>query len=184
MTAGQSVCLSWCQSPIWGPRTDLCYCENSCGFVDVGRQLWREDWSVIYCCCWSSPAQSRSGLSPAGLKIILHYPNSWDSPNLDALSQGIYRIGTDLTENTAPNSCIAVADHCVVTILLFIQHFPGNEQCSSSRVTVCSHVAGYPRFVGQMDSSFSCSEVFAREGNELPPICTYVLPWQRDDGLL
>jgi hypothetical protein len=37
---------------------------------------------VIYCCCWSLPAQSRSGLSPEGLKTIFCCPNSWNSPNL------------------------------------------------------------------------------------------------------
>jgi hypothetical protein len=51
---------------------------DSCGFA-----VWREDGSVIYCCCWSSPAHSRSGLSPAGLKTLFYCPNSWDSPNLE-----------------------------------------------------------------------------------------------------
>jgi hypothetical protein len=26
--------------------------SSCCGFVDVGRSLWREDGSVIYSCCW------------------------------------------------------------------------------------------------------------------------------------
>jgi hypothetical protein len=55
---------------------------DSCGFVLL-RPLWREDGSVIYCCCWTSPAQSRSGLSPAELKTIFCSPSSWDSPNLE-----------------------------------------------------------------------------------------------------
>jgi hypothetical protein len=33
--------------------------------------LWREDRSVIYNCCWSSPAQSFSSPSPMGLLTIL-----------------------------------------------------------------------------------------------------------------
>jgi hypothetical protein len=37
----------------------------------------------IYCFCWSSLAQSRSGLSPMGLKTIFYCPISWDSPNLE-----------------------------------------------------------------------------------------------------
>jgi hypothetical protein len=40
-------------------------------FVDVGRSLWREDGSVVYNCCWPSPAQS-SGASPAGLITIFY----------------------------------------------------------------------------------------------------------------
>jgi hypothetical protein len=35
---------------------------DSCRFVILKRPVWREDGSVIYCCCWSSPAQSRYGL--------------------------------------------------------------------------------------------------------------------------
>jgi hypothetical protein len=31
---------------------------DSCGFVILERSPWREDGSVISCCCWSSPAQS------------------------------------------------------------------------------------------------------------------------------
>jgi hypothetical protein len=37
----------------------------------------------MYCCCWSSPVQSCSGLSPTGLKIKFYCPNSWDSPKLE-----------------------------------------------------------------------------------------------------
>jgi hypothetical protein len=36
----------------------------------VERPLWREDGSVVYNCCCSSPAQSFSGPIPAGLKTI------------------------------------------------------------------------------------------------------------------
>jgi hypothetical protein len=37
--------------------------SDSCGFVDVGRSLWREGGSVVYNCYWPSTAQSFSGLS-------------------------------------------------------------------------------------------------------------------------
>jgi hypothetical protein len=36
---------------------------DRCRFVILLRPLWREDGSVIYCCCWASPTQS-SFLSP------------------------------------------------------------------------------------------------------------------------
>jgi hypothetical protein len=50
--------------------------SDSCGFVDVGRSLWREDGSVFYNCCGLSPAQSFSGPSPVGLSQIRDFPSS------------------------------------------------------------------------------------------------------------
>jgi hypothetical protein len=55
-TDGQSASLSWNQALIWGLNTTLVLLSDSCGFVDVGRSLWREDGSVICNCCWSLPA--------------------------------------------------------------------------------------------------------------------------------
>jgi hypothetical protein len=46
-------------------------------FVDVGCPLWWEDGSVVYSCCWASPAQSFLGPNPAGHSQI------WDSFNLE-----------------------------------------------------------------------------------------------------
>jgi hypothetical protein len=37
-----------------------------------GRPLWREDGSVVYNCCWPSPAQSFSGPSPFELTTIFY----------------------------------------------------------------------------------------------------------------
>jgi hypothetical protein len=70
-TVSRPVCL-WCQAPIWGVRPDFYYCQDSCGFVDVGLWLWREDGSAVYNCCWPSPAQSFSGPSPLGLVTIFY----------------------------------------------------------------------------------------------------------------
>jgi hypothetical protein len=53
-----------------------------CGFVILLRPFWEEDGSVIYCFCWPSPAQSRSGLSPARLKTIF-YCLIWDFSSLE-----------------------------------------------------------------------------------------------------
>jgi hypothetical protein len=71
-TDGQSASLSWSKAPIWGLRPDLYYVCDSYGFVDVGRSLWREDGSIVYYCCWPSPAQSFSGPSPVGLAAIFY----------------------------------------------------------------------------------------------------------------
>jgi hypothetical protein len=46
------------------------------------RPLSREDGSVVYNFCWTSPAQSLSGQSPAGLNTIF-YCLIRDSPNLE-----------------------------------------------------------------------------------------------------
>jgi hypothetical protein len=35
-TDGQSVSLSWCQAPIWGPRPDFCYLKTVAGFLIWG----------------------------------------------------------------------------------------------------------------------------------------------------
>jgi hypothetical protein len=47
-----------------------------------GRPPWREDGSVVYHCCWFSPAQSFSGSSPTGLMAIFYIfrfetPTTW-----------------------------------------------------------------------------------------------------------
>jgi hypothetical protein len=46
--------------------------SDSCGFVAVGRSLWRKHGSIIYSWCCPSPAQSFSGLCPVGLVTIFY----------------------------------------------------------------------------------------------------------------
>jgi hypothetical protein len=46
--------------------------SDCCGFVDVGNSLWWEDGSVVYNCCWLSPAQSFSRPSHVGLATIFY----------------------------------------------------------------------------------------------------------------
>jgi hypothetical protein len=55
-----------------GLTTRLLLLSDSCGFVDVGCSRWREDGSVIYNCCWPSPAQSVSGPSLVGLATMFY----------------------------------------------------------------------------------------------------------------
>jgi hypothetical protein len=38
-TDGQSDSLSWNKAAIWGLRPDPYYCQDTCGFVGVGRSL-------------------------------------------------------------------------------------------------------------------------------------------------
>jgi hypothetical protein len=66
---GQSANLS-CVAPHLESETRFLLLSASCGFIAVGRPLWREDGLVVYNCCWPSLAQSFSGLSPAGIMTI------------------------------------------------------------------------------------------------------------------
>jgi hypothetical protein len=63
----QPASLSWNKAPIWGLTTRSWLLSDSCGFVGLGRPVWREDRSAVFNCYWPSPAQSFSGPSPVGL---------------------------------------------------------------------------------------------------------------------
>jgi hypothetical protein len=45
------------------------YFTVSCGFVDVGRPLWREGGFVVYNFCWPSSAPSRARAPPYCLRF-------------------------------------------------------------------------------------------------------------------
>jgi hypothetical protein len=74
---GQSVFVS--SPPICDLKTRFLLLSDSCGFVDVGRPLWRKDGSVVHNCCWSSPAHLFLNASPAGL-IAIFYCHRFDTP--------------------------------------------------------------------------------------------------------
>jgi hypothetical protein len=96
-TDGQSASLSWNKAPICGLRPDFYYC----GFVDVGRSLWREDRSVVYNCCWPSPEHSFSGPSVMGLVTIFYcfrFDTSLSVASYDSRGYGGgIRVGNGLT---------------------------------------------------------------------------------------
>jgi hypothetical protein len=68
-SVGQSVFVP---STHLGLTTRFLLLSDSCGFVDVGRSLWQENGSAVYNCCWSSPAQSFLGQSPAELVTVFY----------------------------------------------------------------------------------------------------------------
>jgi hypothetical protein len=68
-TVSRPVCLG-IKHPS-GSYDHIFILSGNCGFIDVGRSLWQEDGSVVYNCCWPSPAQSFLGPSPVGLATIL-----------------------------------------------------------------------------------------------------------------
>jgi hypothetical protein len=55
-----------------GAQDQILLLSDSCGFVDVGRFLWREDGSIVHNYCWPLPAQSFSGPSTVELLTIFY----------------------------------------------------------------------------------------------------------------
>jgi hypothetical protein len=66
--------------------------SDSYGVVDALTE--REDASVAFNCCWASPAQCFSSLSPAGLTAIFYCLNFWVSPNLEGQVMYLFPPGT------------------------------------------------------------------------------------------
>jgi hypothetical protein len=60
------------QSTHLGLTTRSWLLSDICGFVDLGRPLWREDGSAVWSCYWSSPAQSFLDPSIVGLVAIFY----------------------------------------------------------------------------------------------------------------
>jgi hypothetical protein len=65
----QDVLNTLTQAPIWGPRPDFCNCQASCKFCNMARSIWWEGGSVVWNCCWSSPAQTFSYLDVSILRL-------------------------------------------------------------------------------------------------------------------
>jgi hypothetical protein len=133
-TVSRPVCLG--VSIHLGLTTRFLFLSDRCGFVDVGRSLWRENGSAIYNCCWSSPAQSFLGQSPAGLVTIFYClrfetpptwrarspylcppgtgwsgltPRHWVTPPSSCMRSSLYSVGAASTENTASSHyCVSV----------------------------------------------------------------------------
>jgi hypothetical protein len=88
---GQSVLVS---STNLIPKTGFLLLSDSCGFLDVGRFLWRDDGSVVYSCRWSSPAELFSGSSPTEFMTIFYSLRFETPPAWRAKSPCLYPAGT------------------------------------------------------------------------------------------
>jgi hypothetical protein len=62
-TDGQPASLSWNKSTHLGLTTRSLLLSDSCGFVDLGRPLWRENGPIVHNCSWPSPAHGHILLS-------------------------------------------------------------------------------------------------------------------------
>jgi hypothetical protein len=81
-------------SPLRPKIIILIFQLNTCGIGRYVAPLWREDGSVVYCCCWSSPAQSFSGPIPAGLMTTFYCVTFETPPTWRARSPYLYPPGT------------------------------------------------------------------------------------------
>jgi hypothetical protein len=112
-TDAQSASLSCNKAPIWDLRPDFYYCRTVADLLTMGSSLWREDGSVVYNCCWSSPAQSFSGPSSVGLATIFYSLRFETSLFVASCDSQVYsesirpRLHTDRKQNTH-SSCSSV----------------------------------------------------------------------------
>jgi hypothetical protein len=90
-SVGQSVLVS---STHIGLTTRFLLLSDICRCVDVGRSLWRENGSVVYNYCWSSPLQPFFVPSTAGLIITFYCLRFETPPTWRARSQYLYPPGT------------------------------------------------------------------------------------------
>jgi hypothetical protein len=87
------ISSSWQQAP-WDSRLVILFVNwTLVVIVFMSHPLWREDGSVVYSCCWSSPAQSFSGPSPAGLMTTFYCLRFETPPTWRARSPYLYPPG-------------------------------------------------------------------------------------------
>jgi hypothetical protein len=91
-TVNRPFCLG--VTPPSGVQDQIFVTVRQLRYLNVGYPVWREDGSVVYNCCWSSPAQSFSGTSPAEFMTIFNYLRFETPPTWTARSPYLYPPGT------------------------------------------------------------------------------------------
>jgi hypothetical protein len=93
---------------------------NTCGHSPYVTSSLTSDWSVVYNCCWSSPAQSFSGPSSAGIMPTFYFLRFEIRPTWTSRSQYLYPPGTRWPSYTprywVPLSSSAVSRRATVEV--------------------------------------------------------------------
>jgi hypothetical protein len=61
---------------LWS-KTRFLFPSCNFGFFDFGHSLWREDGSVVYNCCWPSPAQTAQKPPLSTISLLLCCLSPW-----------------------------------------------------------------------------------------------------------
>jgi hypothetical protein len=148
---------------VWGRRPDFCYCQTVAGLLMWGA-VSDETTGVIYNYCWSSPAQSFSGPSAAGLMTTfycLRFETLGTSRVRCPYFLVILKVGK---KSVRPFTQLIQSNYLVLVIC------PGTDRTENvSSIIACSLVAG------ETTCPQSCSIAMAIV---LSPVYTAVT-WQR-----
>jgi hypothetical protein len=109
-----------------GVTTRSLLLSDSCGFVDLGRPLWREDGSVVYNYSWPSPAQSFSVPSPVGL-VAIFYCLIFETERILSLTyiaaERIWTYSKHISRDRYPASLLACRSDLQKTQIPLFLHF-------------------------------------------------------------
>jgi hypothetical protein len=115
-----------------GFTTRFLLLSDFCGFVDVGRSLWRENRSPVYNCCWASPAQSFLSPSPTGL-VTIFYCLRFETPSIwRARSPYLYPPGTGWPSYTPSTGFPFCCLNCQVKVKVKVMLWPMVQSASPS----------------------------------------------------
>jgi hypothetical protein len=119
-TVSRPVCLG--ARPHLGLKIRFLLLSDSCRFVDVGRPLWREDWSVVHNFCWLRQRSHFRVRVPRDLRPYFTCLRFEAPPTWRARFPYLYPPGTGWT-NSSIAVCLFSAYHCLVTDVHYITLF-------------------------------------------------------------
>jgi hypothetical protein len=93
--------------------------SDNCGFVDVGRSLWRENGPAVYNCRWALPAQSFLGRSPTGILTIFYCLRFETPPTWKARSLYLYPPGTGWPSYTPRHWVESIVLLCTAPYIIY-----------------------------------------------------------------
>jgi hypothetical protein len=148
-SAGQSVLE---QSTHLGLMARSWLLSDSCGFVGLGRPLWREDGSAVCNCCWPLSARSFSGPSPLGLRT------PWGLPTVRRRNKfHFFKENTRIWQNHGSlEHCQAPSQnqkhHQLTQLIDSMKLSPSWEAAS------CAAIQKFTQYFMEPEGSLSCSQ--------------------------